>query len=434
MPKNISSMLRLPRELRFRIEKGQIMARPSPGLGDFVAGVEILELLRLIDEQTAKPEQLLTCWTKALRHALSSLPTPAEFKGLLADLTTSGLVLEQTSGTTPHQRGEGRFADGWIQWAMLADDTRLELYDAAIKKCLSKGVIALDVGAGTGVLSHLLTRAGASHVYAIEETALADDIAALFRKLNKGKHASQLTVLPLPAADAAPSLASKGIGLVVSELFGNDPFCEGMLPTLRAVQKVLPRNTRSIPQRVRVKCQFAQITPQALKTGGAAGWAQRLMCWNQMQAPHPTKDNLSFDAFRRAYWASEDWSTLSFAHPLRSDDFKRVGGTALVMELDLAPVPPQSETLRTRTSTLRAPPLNDSGFLMMWFEADLCDGVTLTTLPGQPGWCSHWSPIVLPLTSQPREGLPVTLEATMDDDECHLGLVVTSEKRRVAAR
>jgi hypothetical protein len=236
MPKNISSMLRLPRELRFRIEKGQIMARPSPGLGDFVAGVEILELLRLIDEQTAKPEQLLTCWTKALRHALSSLPTPAEFKGLLADLTASGLVLEQTSGTTPHQRGEGRFADGWIQWAMLADDTRLELYDAAIKKCLSKGVIALDVGAGTGVLSHLLTRAGASHVYAIEETALADDIAALFRKLNKGKHASQLTVLPLPAADAA-----------LKALDWLSASCLATIPFARACSQPCGRFRRSCP-------------------------------------------------------------------------------------------------------------------------------------------------------------------------------------------
>jgi predicted RNA methylase len=50
---------------------------------------------------------------------------------------------------------------------MLNDKVRCETYKNAIKASV-KGKIVLDVGAGTGFLSVIAAKAGATHVYAVE--------------------------------------------------------------------------------------------------------------------------------------------------------------------------------------------------------------------------------------------------------------------------
>lgn len=53
---------------------------------------------------------------------------------------------------------------------MLKDTTRTKAYEMAITKNkeLFEGKVVLDVGCGTGVLSIFAAKAGAKHVYAIE--------------------------------------------------------------------------------------------------------------------------------------------------------------------------------------------------------------------------------------------------------------------------
>jgi predicted RNA methylase len=56
---------------------------------------------------------------------------------------------------------------------MLNDKIRCETYKNAIVACV-KGKIVLDVGAGTGFLSVIAAKAGATHVYAVEFSEIAD--------------------------------------------------------------------------------------------------------------------------------------------------------------------------------------------------------------------------------------------------------------------
>ena len=63
----------------------------------------------------------------------------------------------------------------------LADGVRLAAFERAIAATVKPGDVVIDLGSGTGILGLLAIRAGASRVYAVEETALgglAREIAA----------------------------------------------------------------------------------------------------------------------------------------------------------------------------------------------------------------------------------------------------------------
>ena len=52
---------------------------------------------------------------------------------------------------------------------MIADRVRTDAYRQAIESSV-KGLVVIDVGAGTGILSIFAAEAGAKHVYAIESS------------------------------------------------------------------------------------------------------------------------------------------------------------------------------------------------------------------------------------------------------------------------
>jgi len=63
----------------------------------------------------------------------------------------------------------------YIHEEMLKDKVRTEAYRAAIERNPNdfKDKIVMDIGCGTGILSIFAARAGAAHVYAIENAHIA---------------------------------------------------------------------------------------------------------------------------------------------------------------------------------------------------------------------------------------------------------------------
>lgn len=72
----------------------------------------------------------------------------------------------------------------------VADATRLELYKAAITQSVSSGDSVADLGCGSGVLGLLSLEAGASHVVAIDDSAMIDVARESMLRAGQGDHAS----------------------------------------------------------------------------------------------------------------------------------------------------------------------------------------------------------------------------------------------------
>lgn len=64
---------------------------------------------------------------------------------------------------------------------MLKDNVRTEIYKKAITRnaYLFKGKIVLDIGCGTGILSIFAAKAGAAHVYAVDNSDIIDYAARI---------------------------------------------------------------------------------------------------------------------------------------------------------------------------------------------------------------------------------------------------------------
>jgi protein arginine N-methyltransferase 1 len=110
---------------------------------------------------------------------------------------------------------------------MLLDKVRCESYKNAIE-AIVKGKTVLDVGAGTGFLSVIAAKAGASHVYAVEYSEMAE-YAKQFIDDNEctdnitliKKRMEDVNILDIPKVD-----------VIISEWMGYFLLFENMLPSV----------------------------------------------------------------------------------------------------------------------------------------------------------------------------------------------------------
>jgi hypothetical protein len=193
----------------------------------------------------------------------------AERAATLLELEAAG-VIAHPDAADPLRRG---FASPAIQADMLHDDARVAAYLAAIAEVVRPGDVVIDLGTGTGILAVAAARAGARHVYAIEESAIADVAAQVFEDngvadrvtLLRG-HSTQLTL---------PERAS----VLVTETLGNDPLDEGILVYLEdARRRLLTQDARLIPSKLTLVVQALEVpldrTP-LLTEETTARWHQR---------------------------------------------------------------------------------------------------------------------------------------------------------------
>jgi type II protein arginine methyltransferase len=148
--------------------------------------------------------------------------------------------------------------------AMMNDTRRNDAFEAAI--CLAieargKGAHVLDIGSGSGLLSMMAARAGATNVVSCESVSLIARTAEAI--VNDNGYADQVTVISKPSTSltVGKELADKA-DILVSEILSSDLLAEHVLGTFEDARKRLIKDDAIIiPERAAaIGCLVASET------------------------------------------------------------------------------------------------------------------------------------------------------------------------------
>lgn len=137
----------------------------------------------------------------------------------------------------------GLFEAADVHIRMLNDYHRTASFQKALFETVTPDDIVVDVGTGTGVLAATAALAGAKHVYAIERTPNMPKLARKFFEINGV--ADKITIIE---GDSTTIDLPDKADIMVSEIVGNDPLAENIIPTTNdALQRLLKPGARLIP-------------------------------------------------------------------------------------------------------------------------------------------------------------------------------------------
>lgn len=249
---------------------------------------------------------------------------------------------------------------------LLGDTNRTRAFDRALAKLVRPGDVVADLGAGSGILSLLALKHGASRVYAVEKHPIAELARVLARE--NGVEDRLVVVRGRAQEVRLPERAD----VVVGEMLGHAIFDEGLLDVYAdARRRHLRPGGRMIPSRVRVM--------------GAPASSSGLRAWDY---------GVRLDALRsmalHTFWPS---GSLRLRGPGRVMARVRLGASRLPLTLGG----------RWRTS--------GADGLAIWFEADLAPGVRLSSLRG-----THWQPTFFPAPGRLRGEVRARLNFHSDDE------------------
>jgi ribosomal protein L11 methyltransferase PrmA/PRMT5 arginine-N-methyltransferase len=128
--------------------------------------------------------------------------------------------------------------------SMIADRTRTDAYAQALRQAVKPGSVVLDIGTGTGIFALLACQLGASRVYAIE----IDDIIQVAQEVaTTNGYADRIEFIhDISTRVTLPRQAD----VIISDMHGVLPLCEGNLPSLiDARKRLLAAGGVMIPQR-----------------------------------------------------------------------------------------------------------------------------------------------------------------------------------------
>jgi SAM-dependent methyltransferase len=132
--------------------------------------------------------------------------------------------------------------------SMLWDIERTAAFDHALKSAVSGGKSVLDLGCGTGILSVLALKAGASRVVGVERDSRMISLAEAFAKANDycGRFVGRL-------GDSRDVALDEKVDVIVTETLGDKIFNEGILESVTDARvRFLKEGGLIIPGRIEV--------------------------------------------------------------------------------------------------------------------------------------------------------------------------------------
>ncbi len=277
------------------------------------------------------------------------------------------------------------YAEFEVHRSMIMDRIRTDSFRRAIEAVVRPGDIVLDVGAGSGILSVFAARAGASRVYAVEQTT----IAVMAQELAAANGVAD--IVQVIQADIEAIEPPERVDVIVSEWLGGFGIDEGMLPPVIAARD------------------------RWLKPGGTM-IPSSVTAWTALVHDRYLAETV---AFLQANPYGIDFADLidktvneisysgTFRHlvtgDLRSEPRPLWTTEAKVVTLEQADGPHEAETVLPVQGT------GTANALALWFSSELAPGVALAIGPGDPP--THWgmttAPLRAPVALTPGTGVRV---------------------------
>ncbi|MCA9624611.1 MAG: 50S ribosomal protein L11 methyltransferase [Myxococcales bacterium] len=175
--------------------------------------------------------------------------------GVALSLLEIGVLVRVDGIAERREAGTPNASDWTMHISMLDDVVRTQGYIDAIMETVKPGDVVVDLGTGTGILAVAAALAGASRVYAIEMGPIAAAARTIFADCHV---ADRITLLRgISTRLEPPELAD----VLVTEIFGHDPFAEHVLEYVRdARRRWLKPEGRIIPERFRVYVRGAEVS------------------------------------------------------------------------------------------------------------------------------------------------------------------------------
>jgi SAM-dependent methyltransferase len=256
-----------------------------------------------------------------------------------------------------------------MQRRMVGDELRTQKFQQSIQSVVQPGMVVIDIGAGSGILSCFAAQAGASRVYAVEREPGA---VAMAKTLIRDNGFTE--IIRLVQEDAERVWLPEKADVIVSEWLGAYGVDENMLkPVLIARDRWLKQGGVMIP--ATVTAWLAPVDHPASRE--AMFFASRQYDLNlRVLDPFPGEQAVCLaNGIERRWLAGEPqmmWETNS------STMVASTASTPYVADL---------------TFTLTGP----ASALAAWFHAEMPGIDPLSNAPGQPR--THWGIMLFPIGS-----------------------------------
>lgn len=279
------------------------------------------------------------------------------------------------------------FGNPWEHVRLLSDAAR----NQALIELLARrapGARVLEVGCGTGLLSCVAARLGATHVYAVEPTPMVEEARAM---VAANRLEGVVEVLQGKVEDLWP----RQVDLVFSELLNADPFSEGVLPAMSAAKSWLAPGGRLAPTRLRVYAAAVREADTAREVREArrevAGLAARF--------------GLDLGRLDALIAAPGPYAHVTHVQALATEP---------VLVWDLGVGVDRRPEAAVELELIASEP-GPVGGVCVWFEADLDEGIQMANRPGEGG---HWGQLVCawPAERGMRQGGVLPVRITVDDE------------------
>lgn len=249
---------------------------------------------------------------------------------------------------------------------LIADRIRNQAFHDALARVIRRGETTVaDIGAGTGLIGLMAARLGAREVLLYEAAEVAG-VAAATIKTNRAR-ACHLMPCHSTEMEDPPR-----VDVVVSETLGNYAFEENIIDTLADARlRHLKDGGVMIPARIRQLAVpvIVERIHRELTVWDEVGFGLDLADAREMSLNNVYVRSFAADELLEGGRAAKVWDTVTLGSDKKSARRGEVSWT-----------PAAAQTVY--------------GFAY-WWEADLIDGITLSTAPDAPR--THWEQLYFPL-------------------------------------